>query len=103
MGFFLLLLTFRDGIFTEYVGLFGGRVEEDSNTSEEGDEDPEEESSPETYKEKQIAQFNKHWMWYDMISNLAEGDLLKIQEYYELPIKAILNHLSWRTTKNNIK
>ena len=31
-----------------------------------------------------------------MIANLANGDLLKIQEYYKLPIKAVLNHLSYQ-------
>ena len=31
-----------------------------------------------------------------MIARLADGDLLKIQEYYELPIKAIFNHLSYQ-------
>ena len=31
-----------------------------------------------------------------MIANLANGDLLKIQEYYKLPIKAILNHLAYQ-------
>jgi hypothetical protein len=35
---------------------------------------------------------------YDMVARLADGDLLKIQKYYELPIKAIFNHLSYITS-----
>lgn len=31
-----------------------------------------------------------------MISRLADNDLLKINEYYKLPIKSILNHLSFK-------
>lgn len=42
---------------------------------------------------------------YDMIARLAEGDLLKIQSYYDIPIRGIFNHLAYqlaggvRTTK----
>lgn len=31
-----------------------------------------------------------------MIARLAEGDLLKQQQYYKLPIKSVLNHLSYQ-------
>lgn len=30
-----------------------------------------------------------------MIARLADGDLIKIQQLYELPIKSIFNHLSY--------
>jgi hypothetical protein len=31
-----------------------------------------------------------------MIALLADGDLLKIQTYYDVPIKAVFNHLSYQ-------
>lgn len=31
-----------------------------------------------------------------MMAALADGDLLKIQRYYELPIISIFNHLSYQ-------
>lgn len=31
-----------------------------------------------------------------MIAKLADGDLLKMQSYYELPIISIFNHLSYQ-------
>ena len=31
-----------------------------------------------------------------MIALLADGDLIKIQSYYELPIKSVFNHLSYQ-------
>jgi hypothetical protein len=30
-----------------------------------------------------------------MISRLADGDLMKIQSLYELPVMAVLNHVSY--------
>jgi hypothetical protein len=33
-----------------------------------------------------------------MIVKLADGDLVKVQELYELPIIAIFNHLSYLTS-----
>lgn len=43
-----------------------------------------------------MKKFNKDWGWYHMISKIADGDLLKIQELYKLPIRAVLNHLSYK-------
>lgn len=40
--------------------------------------------------------FQRNWGMYDMIAKLADGDLIKIQSYYDLPIKAIFNHLSYQ-------
>ena len=31
-----------------------------------------------------------------MIARLADGDLLRMQQLYEVPIKAIFNHLSYQ-------
>jgi len=33
-----------------------------------------------------------------MLARLADGDLLKIQEYYKLPIKSVFNHLSYQVS-----
>jgi hypothetical protein len=33
-----------------------------------------------------------------MVARLADGDLLKMQKYYDLPIKALFNHLSYQTS-----
>lgn len=31
-----------------------------------------------------------------MIARLADGNLIEVQKYYDLPIKAIFNHLSYQ-------
>lgn len=43
------------------------------------------------------------WSWYGMISGMCDDDILKIQEMYKLPIKAVLNHLSYKMSKQNLK
>lgn len=43
-----------------------------------------------------MIQFQKNWGLYDMLARLAEGDILKIQQLYKLPIVAIFNHLSYQ-------
>lgn len=82
--------NFRDSVYEDFSGLFNGRRE-----GEDG-EDYEEDDNPESYEEKKAQAFQKKWGIYDIIARLAEGDLLKIQQYYELPIKAIFNHLSYQ-------
>lgn len=77
-------------MYADFSGLFGG------STESNGEEDYEEEDDPNTYESKKAAAFQKKWGIYDLIARLAEGDLLKIQQYYELPIKAIFNHLSYQ-------
>jgi len=36
-----------------------------------------------------------------MISKLADGDLMKIQHLYELPVMAVLNHVSYLSSGGN--
>jgi hypothetical protein len=36
-----------------------------------------------------------------MISKLSDGDLMKIQQIYELPIMAVLNHVSYLSSGGN--
>jgi len=31
-----------------------------------------------------------------MLARLSDGDLIKIQQYYDIPIKAVFNHLSYQ-------
>lgn len=39
--------------------------------------------------------FQQKWGMYDILVRITEGDLVKIQQLYELPIVAILNHISY--------
>ena len=83
---------FRSGVYGDFSGLFNGTRE----TTEQEEEDYEDEDNPTSYEEKKKEQFQRTWGWYDMIARLAEGDLLKQQQYYKLPIKSVLNHLSYQ-------
>jgi len=38
-----------------------------------------------------------------MVSNLADGDIIKIQHIYELPIVALFNHLSYKISSGHKK
>jgi hypothetical protein len=35
------------------------------------------------------------WGMYDIIVRVCDGDIMKIQSVYELPIVAVLNHISY--------
>jgi hypothetical protein len=83
-------------LYESYSGLFGIDRDADRQTSTEDEDDPD----PQGYEEAQAEKFSKDWLWYDMISKLCEDDLIKIQQYYELPIKAVLNHLSYKIAKS---
>lgn len=54
-----------------------------------------------TYEESKALAFQKRWGLYDQIVLLANGDLLKVQELFELTIITIFNHLSYLMDKNN--
>lgn len=95
MGNTAFFFEFRTELYESYSGLFGGGgSSEDTNTYEEDDADPI------SFEEAQAEKFQKEWLWYDMISKMCDDDLLKIQQYYELPIKAVLNHLSYKLSKS---
>lgn len=96
MGWLGFFFEFRDRVFKDYSGLFGGRGE----IIESGEED---EEDPATYEEVQLEKFNKQWMWYDMVAKLADEDLLKMKEYWGLELKSLLNHLSYKISKTNLK
>lgn len=97
MGHLTFFFEFRSELYESYSGLFGIDRDTDRQTSTEEDED---EADPRSYEEAQAEKFSKDWLWYDMISKLCDDDLLKIQEYYELPIKSVLNHLSYKIAKS---
>jgi len=67
-----------------------------ANQYEDDEDDFEDESDPNTYEDAKRIAFQKNWGLYDMLARLADGDLLKIQSYYDLPIKSIFNHLSYQ-------
>jgi len=74
-----------------FPGLFNAK---DSEGDEPKYED-EDEDDPNSYEESQQKSFNENYGLYHMIVKMADGDLMKVQQLYELPIVAIFNHLSY--------
>jgi hypothetical protein len=89
---------FRDSIYRDYSGLFGSgiKIEEEANKEEETDD-------PISFEEKQQDQFNRQWSWYHIISLQVDDDPLKIEQMWQMSLKSLLNHLSYKMSKNNIK
>jgi hypothetical protein len=56
----------------------------------------EDDADPTSYEEAKAAKFQKDWGLYHMIAVLAEGSLVEMQKYFELPIISIFNHLSYQ-------
>lgn len=41
------------------------------------------------------------WVWYGMLYNLADGDILKIEEIGKLNFVFVLTHLAYKKTQEN--
>jgi hypothetical protein len=88
MGWSAFFFSFRDSLFRDYNGLFR------EGESTDGDED-----SPQDYESKKAEEFAKRWSWYDIISKQVDDDPLKIKQMFDLELKFILNHLSYKLSK----
>jgi hypothetical protein len=88
MGWPAFFFNFRDSVFRDYNGLF-------RSGEPAGDED----ESPNSYEEKRQEEFAKKWAWYDIISKQVEDDPLKIKAMFDLELKFLLNHLSYKLSK----
>ena len=91
LGAVLFFFSARDGIINRFSNLFGGGFE-DQGEPDDYDDDPN------SYEEARANAFNKRWGLYHMIVKLADGDLVRVQELFELPIMAIFNHISYLTS-----
>ena len=81
----------RDEIIGKFANLF--------QPSQPDDDIDEDDSSPGSYEESKAASFQKNWGLYDMMVKTADGDLVKVQQLYELPVVAIFNHLSYKMSR----
>lgn len=75
-----------------FNGIFAERPEGESEGNTDFDED---EEDPNSYEDTQRQAFQKQWGLYDMINKLCDGDLLKIQQMYELPVASLFAHLAY--------
>lgn len=77
--------------------MFPGLFNPKDSEGDESDYEEEDEDDPNSYEESQQKAFNESYGLYHMIVKMADGDLMKVQQLYELPIVAIFNHISYLT------
>jgi len=76
-----------NGIVDSFPGLF------DSGSGEAEPDDWDDD--PNSYEEAKIQAFQKNWGLYHQIVKLADDDILRVQQIFELPIVSVLNHISY--------
>jgi hypothetical protein len=96
MGSHSFFFNYRDGVYRDYAGLFSGGGESEY-------EEDEEDLDPISYEEKQIEDFNKNWMWYDIVAREADDDIIRMESIWEMSLKSLLNHLSYKISKIKTK
>lgn len=80
-------MGYRNGITKTYWRLF-----EETSVGEDNDDTDSDGDS-----------FAKFWGWYIAIVELAKEDITKIPQVVEIPLTAVLNHLSYLHDINQIK
>ena len=93
MGSYGFFFDWRDKLCSDYSGILQQR-------EIEGEEDI---SDPISFEESNRSKFFQVWSWYHLISKHCDDDLLRIKALYDVEIKALLNHLSYIQSRNNLK